>query len=68
MYFLVQAMEKYIRAKIFTLVNASLEWIRERNRSHSLADSIDFLLEVITRDAMVRNHVRQRFATERWTG
>ena len=32
MYFLVQAMEKHVRAKIFTLVNPNLEWVRDKNR------------------------------------
>ena len=58
MYFLVQAMEKHVRAKIFALVNPNLEWVRNKNRSHSLEDAIEFLLEVVTTDAAIREQVR----------
>jgi hypothetical protein len=58
MYFWVQAMEKHVRAKIFTLVNPNLEWVRKKNRSHSLEDAIEFLLEIITTDAAIREQVR----------
>jgi hypothetical protein len=58
MYFWVQAMEKHIRAKIFTLVNPELEWVRNKNRSHSLEEAIEFLLEVLTADSVVREQIR----------
>ena len=65
MYFCIQAMEKYVRAKIFTLVNPNLKYFRERNRSHSLEDAIEFLLEIISTDENLRNSIRQRlFVTE----
>lgn len=49
-YFLIQAMEKHVRAKIFTLVNPNLEYFRERNRTHSLEDAISFLIEIIAKN------------------
>ena len=60
MYFCIQAMEKYIRSKIFTLVNPNLPYFRERNRNHSLEDAIEFLLEIISTDENLRNSIRQQ--------
>ncbi len=49
-YFLVQSMEKYVRGTIFTLVNPKLEYFRERNRSHSLEDAVEFLVEIVSKN------------------
>ena len=34
-YFFIQAMEKYIKSKIFTLVNPNLEYYINKNKHHS---------------------------------
>lgn len=60
-YFFIQAMEKYIRAKIFTLVNPNIEYFRERNRSHSLDDAIIFLIDIISTDDNVKQQVNKYF-------
>lgn len=59
-YFCIQAMEKYIRSKIFSLVNPNLEYFRNRNRNHSVEDAIEFLLEIISTDVNFRNNIRQQ--------
>lgn len=59
-YFAIQAMEKYIRSKIFSLVNPNLEYFRNRNRSHSVEEAIEFLLEIITTDKVLRNTIREQ--------
>ena len=59
-YLYIQAMEKQIRAKIFTLVNPNLEYYRDRNRDHSLDKAIDFLLEIISTDENVRSQIRNQ--------
>lgn len=49
-YFIIQAMEKYIRAKIFGIVNPKLGFFREENRTHSLDSAVEFLVKVINSD------------------
>jgi len=56
-YFLIQAMEKFIRAKIFSLVNPNLEYFRDRNRTHSLDAAVNFLVEVVSSDKVVQEQV-----------
>lgn len=59
-YCLLQAMEKTIRAKIFTLVNPNLEYFRNKNKTHSLAAAVDFLLEIITTNPVIKEQVGQQ--------
>ena len=54
-------MEKYIKSKIFTLVNPNLEYYINKNKHHSLDDSIEFLIEVISPDENIRNQVKLYF-------
>lgn len=61
-YLIIQAMEKTIRAKIFTLVNPNLEYFRERNRTHSLDSAIDFLIEIISTDVVIKEQVSQQLS------
>lgn len=60
-YFFLQSMEKYIKSKIFTLVNPNLEYFIKKNKHHSLDDSVDFLIEVISSDENIRNQVKSQF-------
>lgn len=62
-YFLIQAMEKSIRAKIFTLVNPNLEYFRNRNRSHSLDSAVDFLVEIISTEKVIQEQVSNQLNT-----
>jgi HEPN domain-containing protein len=41
-YFVLQAMEKHLRAKIFTLVDPTNEYFRQANRNHSVEDAAKF--------------------------
>lgn len=59
-YFFVQAMEKYIRSKIFTLVNPNIEYFRKRNQNHSLTNAVDFLIEIISTDINVQNQIKNQ--------
>lgn len=56
-YFIIQAMEKAIRAKIFTLVNPNIEYFRGRNRTHSLESAVEFLIEIISTDKIIQEQV-----------
>lgn len=59
-YFYIQAMEKYIRSKIFTLVNPELEYYREKNKHHSIGNAIDFLIEIIRSDTQSQEQLKQQ--------
>jgi len=62
MYFTLQAMEKQIRSKIFTIINPELESNRNANRHHSLTDAIDLLIQVSTSssDPLLRESMRHQ--------
>jgi hypothetical protein len=45
-YFFIQAMEKYVRSKIFTLVPPKKGYFRNRNKNHSLNNAIEFLMKI----------------------
>ncbi len=60
-YYFIQSMEKYIKSKIFTLVNPNLEYFINRNKHHSLDSSIEFLIEVLSSDENIRNQVKFQF-------
>ncbi len=62
-YFIIQAMEKAIRAKIFTLVNPNIEYFRDRNRTHSLDSAVEFLIEIISTDKLVQKQVSLQLNT-----
>lgn len=62
-YFLIQAIEKSIRAKIFTLVNPNLEYFRERNRTHSVESAVEFLIEIVSTDKLVQGQVSQQISS-----
>ena len=56
-YLIIQAIEKSIRAKIFSLVNPNIEYFRNRNRTHSVEDAIEFLIEISSTDNLVREQI-----------
>lgn len=63
-YFLLQAMEKIIRAKIFSLIDSRNKYFRDKNRSHSLIDAIEILIEIVSRgDSIIakqhKNNINQ---------
>lgn len=59
-YFIIQSMEKYIRAKTFRLVRADLKFLRDENRNHSLDSAIDFLIKVISSDPIIQQQVSKQ--------
>ncbi|MFQ2616846.1 HEPN domain-containing protein [Aeromonas caviae] len=61
-YFIIQAMEKYIRAKIFGIVNPKLGFFREENRSHSLDSAVEFLVKVISSDPVIQQQVLKQLS------
>lgn len=59
-YFFVQAMEKYVRHKIFTLVNPSAEYFRSRTYTHNVDELLDFLVEIVSNKPAVRQQVKEQ--------
>jgi hypothetical protein len=53
-YFLIQAMEKYVRSTIFGLVNPNTDYFRQRTLTHNLDDLLAFLREIICSNAELR--------------
>ncbi len=60
MYFLIQAMEKYVRCTIFGLVNPNTEYFRNRTRTHDLDELLDFLVEIACPNTTVQGQVREQ--------
>ena len=59
-YFLIQAMEKYVRAKIFSIVDAKKSYFRERERNHSVEAALEFLVEVISGNPLVKEQIKKQ--------
>jgi hypothetical protein len=62
-YFLVQAIEKQLRAKIFSLVDGRNIYFREKNRNHSVEDAAAFLVEVVSPDVQMQAQIKQQLET-----
>jgi hypothetical protein len=60
LYFVIQAMEKYVRSKIFAIIDAKNSYFREKNRNHSIEDAIDFFVEIVSMDSYIRKQVREQ--------
>ena len=59
-YFFIQAMEKYVRYGIFSVVDPHQEQFRERARTHNLDELLEFLVEVSSDDARLRKQVQKQ--------
>jgi HEPN domain-containing protein len=59
-YFLVQSMEKHVRATIYTRVDPNNAYYRERTRTHDVDALLTFLLEIIDVDDTVRATIQQQ--------
>ncbi|ADK14892.1 MULTISPECIES: HEPN domain-containing protein [Clostridium] len=59
-YFFIQAMEKYIRAKIFRLVDPKLDYFRKRNQTHSIESAIEFLIDIISPDKNIQQQIKEQ--------
>lgn len=62
-YYIIQAMEKLIRAKIFTLVNPKIKFFRDKNKSHSIEAAVDFLVDVVSHQPLVKEQVAKQLKT-----
>lgn len=62
-YFFLQSMEKRVRAKAFSIVDASRREIRDLHRDHSVDAAITFLLEVIRIDEHAKEQIKTQLHT-----
>jgi HEPN domain-containing protein len=58
-YLIVQAMEKYVRVRIFAVINPTFPLYQRRTRTHDLDDLLDFLLEIVVSED-IREQVRSQ--------
>lgn len=56
-YFYIQAMEKYLKCKIFTIVNPEIKYYIEENRHHSVEKSVSFLIDILATDERVKEQL-----------
>jgi hypothetical protein len=59
-YFVLQAMEKHLRAEIFKLVDPTNDYFRQANRNHSVEDAAIFLVEAVASDEHARAQIREQ--------
>jgi HEPN domain-containing protein len=59
-YFTVQAMEKYIRAKIFSYINPKNDTFREMNRNHSVDEAVALFIDIVSPEIRVKEQVREQ--------
>jgi hypothetical protein len=62
MYFFIQSMEKYIRSRIFILVNPNIEYFREKNKHHSINEAVEFLVEIVSSDPAIQKQIKQQLS------
>ena len=59
-YFFIQAMEKYIKSKIFARVDPNREYYRKMNQHHSLENAINFLIEIWSNDNNIKEQIKNK--------
>ena len=60
-YFIIQAMEKHLRAKIFSVVDPTNEDVRQANRNHSIEEAVLFLIGTVSPDPRLQALIREQF-------
>ena len=59
-YLIVQAMEKYLRGKIFSYVNPRNQAFRDMNRNHSVEEAAKLFIEIISPETRVKEQVQEQ--------
>lgn len=60
-YFFIQAMEKYIKAKIFSKLSPENEFFRDLNKHHSIETAGDLLLKIYCTDTNTQTQIKNMF-------
>src|SRR5216684_947109 len=59
-YFIVQAIEKHLRAKIFEIADPASEEVRQANRNHSVEDAVSYLVSTF-KETSLRMLIQEQF-------
>lgn len=59
-YFYIQSMEKYIKAKIFSIVNPKIDYYIKRVENHSLDYTVNFLIELINTNDIIKEQIKRQ--------
>jgi HEPN domain-containing protein len=62
-YFFIQAMEKIVRASIYTRVDPYNRYFRDQTRTHDIEELLDFLLTVTSTDPKKRQSIKEKLNT-----
>jgi HEPN domain-containing protein len=62
-YFFIQAMEKAVRATIFTRVDPHNRFFRDETRTHDIEELLDFLLKVVSTEPKNRETLKTKLDT-----
>jgi HEPN domain-containing protein len=62
-YFFIQAMEKLVRATIFTRVDPYNRYFRDETRTHDIEELLDFLLKVVSTEPDKRTSLKEKLDT-----
>lgn len=62
-YFFIQAMEKLVRASIYTRVDPYNRFFRDQTRTHDIEELLGFLLTVISLDEKKRRSLKEKLDT-----
>ena len=57
-YFLLQAMEKYLRANIYMIIDPCDHRVVNQNRNHSIDEAVELLLDILSGDNLVKQQIK----------
>ena len=59
-YFLLQSMEKYLRANIYMIINPCDKRVVNQNRNHSIDEAVELLLNILSGDDLVKQQIKKQ--------
>jgi len=59
-YFLIQSMEKYLRANIYMIVDPCDKRVVSQNRNHSVDEAVELLLNILSGDVLVTQQIKNQ--------
>jgi len=57
-YFLLQSMEKYLRANIYMIIDPCNYRVVNQNRNHSIDEAVELLLDILSGDNLVKQQIK----------
>jgi hypothetical protein len=59
-YFLIQSMEKYLRANIYMIIDPCDKRVVNQNRNHSVDEAVELLLNILSGDDLVTQQIKDQ--------